>query len=87
MCSSGLEALPYPLSTKFFRSTDLRFTTLPAIATYTLLCPGVLVVRVLAFLKFLEGKEVFIFFFSGWDRHTLWQALVCVLVCEACQCV
>ena len=37
MCSSGLEALTCPLSTKFLRSTDLRFTTEPAIATYTLL--------------------------------------------------
>lgn len=42
MCSSGLEALSYPLSTKFFKSTDLRFTTKPAIATYTLLQAGVL---------------------------------------------
>jgi hypothetical protein len=37
MCSSGLEALSCPISTKFFRSTDLRLTTSPAIATYTLL--------------------------------------------------
>jgi hypothetical protein len=37
MCSSGLEALSCPFSTKFLRSTDLRFTTSPAIATYTLL--------------------------------------------------
>jgi len=36
MCSSGLEALTFPCSTKFFKSTDLRFTTSPAIATYTL---------------------------------------------------
>jgi len=45
MCSSGLEALTCPFSKKFHRSTDLRFTTLPAIATYTLLPAGVLVVR------------------------------------------
>lgn len=35
MCSSGLEALACPFSTKFLKSTDLRFTTSPAIATYT----------------------------------------------------
>lgn len=40
MCSSGLEALTCPFSTKFLRSTDLRFTTSPAIATYTLLPAG-----------------------------------------------
>ena len=39
MCSSGLEALSSPFSTKFLKSTDLRFTTTPAIATYTLLPP------------------------------------------------
>ena len=39
MCSSGLEALSGPFSTKFLKSTDLRFTTSPAIATYTLLPP------------------------------------------------
>jgi hypothetical protein len=51
-------------------------------------CPNVFVsVCVLAFLKFLVGKEIFNFFFSGLDSHTLWQALVCVLACEACQCV
>ncbi len=32
MCSSGLEVLSCPFSTKFLRSTDLRFTTSPAIA-------------------------------------------------------
>jgi len=37
MCSSGLEALTFPFSTKFLRSTNLRFTISPAIATYTLL--------------------------------------------------
>ena len=37
MCSSGLGALTCPFCTKFFRSIDLRFTTSPAIATYTLL--------------------------------------------------
>ena len=47
MCSSGLEALTCPFSTKFLRCTELRFTTSPAIATYTLLQAGVLVVRVL----------------------------------------
>jgi hypothetical protein len=44
MCSSGLEAHSCPFSTKFFRSRDLRFTTSPAIATYTLL-PHVLSFR------------------------------------------
>ena len=39
MCSSGLEAPTCPFGTKFLRSTDLRFTTSPAIATYTLLPP------------------------------------------------
>ncbi len=100
MCSSGLEALSCPFSTKFLRSTDLRFTTSTVIATYTLLQAGVLVVRVLqtlsllcfatncpnvfmsvcglTFLKFLKGKGIFNFFFSAWDRHTLWQALACV---------
>ena len=42
MCSSGLEVLSFPFSTKFFKSTDLRFTTSPAIATYTLLQAGLL---------------------------------------------
>lgn len=42
MCSSGLEALSCPFSTKFLRSTSLRFTTSPAIVTYTLLPAGVL---------------------------------------------
>jgi len=42
MCSSGLEALSCPFSTKYFRSTDLRLTTSPAIATYTLLPPVLL---------------------------------------------
>ncbi len=37
MCSSGLEALSCPFSTNFLSSTDLRFTTSLAIATYTLL--------------------------------------------------
>lgn len=85
MCSSGLEALSCQFITKFLRSTDLRFTSSPAIATYTLLQAGVLVVRFsqplsilsfvsncltvfmsdceLAFLKFLEGKEILIFSF------------------------
>lgn len=40
MCSSGLEALSCPFSTKFLRSTDLRFTILTAIATYPLLPPS-----------------------------------------------
>jgi len=42
MCSSGLEALTFPFSTMSLRSTDLRFTTSPAIATYTLLPAGLL---------------------------------------------
>ena len=46
MCSSGLKALNCLFSTKFFRCTDVRFATSPAIATYTLLQAGVLVVRV-----------------------------------------
>ena len=44
MCSSGLEALSCLFSTKFVSSRDLRFTTSPAIATYTLL-PHVLLLR------------------------------------------
>src|SRR5690554_3095003 len=51
-------------------------------------CPNVFVsVCGLAFLKFLEGKGIFNFFFSAWDSHTLWQALACVTACGACQCV
>lgn len=46
ICSSGLEALSCPVSTKFFRFSDLRFTSSLAIATYTLLPAGVLVHRV-----------------------------------------
>jgi len=46
MCSSGLEALSCLFSTKFLKNTDLRFITLPAIATYPLLPAGVLVHRV-----------------------------------------
>ena len=42
MCSSGLEAISCPFSTKFVNCTDLRFTTSPAIATYTLLPAGLL---------------------------------------------
>jgi hypothetical protein len=40
MCSSGLEELTCLFSTKFLKSNDLRFTTSPAIATYTLLWAG-----------------------------------------------
>ncbi|MFN8408309.1 MAG: hypothetical protein U0V45_03085 [Flavobacteriales bacterium] len=40
---------------------------------------------VLALLKFLEGKGIFNFFFSAWDRHTLWQSWACVSACGACQ--
>jgi len=46
MCSSGLEALSCPFSTKFLSITDLRIITSPAIDTYTLLQAGVIVVRV-----------------------------------------
>ncbi len=46
MCSSGLEALSCPFSTKFLRNTDLRYATSTAIATYTLLPAGVLVHRI-----------------------------------------
>jgi len=47
-CSSGLKSLLFPFSTNFLlRSTDLRFTTSPAIATYTLIKDGVIVFRVL----------------------------------------
>src|SRR5690606_5460624 len=56
MCSSGLEALSFPFSTKFLRSTDLRFTTSPAIATYTLLPP------VLPCLPWFVGLFVAAFF-------------------------
>ena len=59
MCSSGLEALTCPFSTKFFRSTNLRFTTSPAIATYTLLCAGVLVHRVCKPLSLLKFCVIF----------------------------
>ena len=38
---------------------------------------------VVAFLKFLEGKEIFNFFFSVLGRHTLFQASVCVSACAA----
>mgnify|MGYP001196737568 CR=1 FL=1 len=54
MCSSGLEALTCPFSTKIFRSTDLRFTTSPAIAAKPVLQAGVLVVRVLQPLSLLS---------------------------------
>lgn len=38
--SSRLEALPFPFSTMFLRSSDLRLTTASAIATYTQLGSG-----------------------------------------------
>jgi len=44
MCSSGLEALTFPFTTMFPKSTDLRYTASAAIATYTLL-PHVLSFR------------------------------------------
>ena len=56
MCSSGLESLTFPFSTKFLRSKDLRFTTSPAIATYTLLPP------VLPCLPWFIGLYVTTFF-------------------------
>ena len=107
MCSSGLGALSCPFSTKFFNSTDLRLTTSPAIATYTLLCPGVLVVRVskplsilsfatncsnvfvsvcvLAFLKFLEGKEILKNNFSRvGEVEALTTALACGSALRGC---
>ena len=56
MCSSGLEAISCPFSTKFFRSTDLRFTTSPAIVTYTLLPP------VLPFLLWFVSLFVVVIF-------------------------
>jgi len=102
MCSSGLEVFPCLISTNFLRSTGLRFTSSPAIATYTLLQAGILIVRVLQLLIllsfatncpnifesgcelfFLKWKENFNFFFSLWERHTLWQAWACVLACGA----
>src|SRR5690554_14364 len=77
MCSSGLEALSFPFSTKFLRSKDLRFTTLPAIATYTLL--GNRASFSSACLSVVLGVR--------WNRHTLCQALVCALAGAAWQCV
>ena len=56
MCSSGLDALSCPFSTKFLKSTDLRFTTSPAIATYTLLPP------VLPFLLWFVSLFVVVIF-------------------------
>ena len=45
MCSSGLEALSFPFAQKFLKRTDFRFTTSPAIATYTLLAVRCSVLR------------------------------------------
>src|SRR5690606_25621466 len=50
----------------------------------------VLVVSVcaVAYFLFSEGREGFFnSILSGWDRHTLCQALVCALACAAWQCV
>src|SRR5690606_38874027 len=80
MCSSGLEALTCPFSTKFFRSKDLRFTTSPAIATYTLLPAGVLVHRFCKPLSLLSFRVIFLcrvglcvcvfyFFLKGWKKY------------------
>src|SRR5690606_32742068 len=50
-----------------------------SILSFATNCPNVFVSDCgLAFLKFLEEKGIFNFFFSAWDRHTLWQALACV---------
>jgi hypothetical protein len=57
MRSSGLEALTCPFSTKFLRSTELRFTTSPAIGTYTLLgnrASFSSVILIIPFICFLE---------------------------------
>jgi len=59
MCSSGLEALTFPFSTKFLRSTGLRFNTKPAIATYTLLPAGLLSVVSLYALSVLSFRVIF----------------------------
>jgi len=77
MCSSGLEALTFPFSTKLLRSTDLRFTTSPAIATYTLLC-----LRCSFSVVGLSVVSV-----VWWGSHTLCQALVLALAGAAWQCV
>jgi len=43
---------------------------------------------VVAYFLFSEGREDFFnSILSGWDRHTLCQALVCALACAAWQCV
>lgn len=66
MCSSGLEALICPFGTKFFGSTDLRFTTSPAIATYTLL----------GHRASSSSVGLSVGLVVRWDRHTLCQAWV-----------
>ena len=74
MCSSGLEALSCPFSTKFLRSTDLRFTTSPAIATYTLLPPSA------SFSSSVCLSVVRL------GRHILCQVLACVSWCDLAMC-
>src|SRR5690554_4620959 len=93
MCSSGLKALTCPFCTMCLRSTDLRFTTLPAIATYTLLghrafsfsshsvnrlrSPCLSVLVIFFVLLLICAWGIFENCFSRLDRHTLWLALVC----------
>jgi len=77
MCSSGLGALYCPFSTKFLRSIDLRFTTSPAIVTYTLLC----------LRCFFSDVGLFVVRVVQRDRHTLCQALVLAWAGVAWQCV
>lgn len=66
----------------------VRVTQLLSILSFATNCPSVNVSNyVVAFLKFLEEKEIFNFFFSALGRHALLQASVCVSACETCQCV
>jgi len=38
-------------------------------------------------LKMEMSRKNILNFLLRWGRHTLWQALVCVSACGACQCV
>ena len=92
MCSSGLEALSFPFSTKFLRSTDLRFTTSPAIATYTLLPPvlpclpwfvGLFVASFFIVFCRAVGHFLKFLFLLGWLCKLFDKALVGALACVA----
>ena len=77
MCSSGLEAHTCPFSTKFLRSTDLRFTTKPAIATYTLLPAGLPSVVSLYALSILSFRVIVccVFRAVNWSIFIFFEAL------------